>query len=91
MVRDVLFTPGDTEPKEAFCASLIDACVRFHVTGNENASPAFSGPCGREAFEAWKVGSRVVSPLTLVIAMSAVQLTVTVAVEPTLTSPKLTG
>lgn len=55
IVREVLFTPGLTDPKDAPVSSLTPAFVRFQVTGIVKVSPAFKLPCGSESLLAWKV------------------------------------
>ena len=109
IVRELLLTPGVTDPKDAPVSSLTPAFVRFQVTGKEKVSPALRGPCGSEALETWNVfqrvnirpsarmgssrltGSSVLAPLIFVIPMTAWQLTITVFVDPKVTSPKSMG
>jgi hypothetical protein len=59
----VLATPGNSFPNDAFCAKLIDAWVRFQVTGKENVAPCERGPVGKVEFTHWKVLCPVVQPL----------------------------
>ena len=65
--------------------------VKFQVTGKVNEAPAFRGPVGRLALEAWKYSFPTVSPSNEVMAMTAVQVTCIVAYVPKATSPKSTG
>jgi hypothetical protein len=87
MSKDVPATPGSTFPNEAFWASLIDAWVRFHVTGKENLAPWARGPFGNVEFWHCQVPSPVVHPTIDVIAIKAVQLMIFVDVLPIATSP----
>ena len=65
--------------------------VKFHVTGNENFAPFLTAPWGREESETWKLLSPTVTSLIEVRSINAVQLTVTVAAEPSARFPKSTG
>jgi len=91
MLRLVPATPGSTVPKEAFWASLIAACVKFHVIGKEKVAPCARALLGSVALLHWKFLLPVVQPLMDEMAMRAVQLMILVAVLPIETSPKSTG
>ena len=65
--------------------------VKFHVTGKVKEAPAFSGPVGKLALDAWKKSFPMVSPSNAVMATTAVQVTCFVANVPKATLPKSIG
>lgn len=65
--------------------------VRSKVTGNENFAPFANGPVGKLEFDALNKSLPRTNPVILVIAMFAVQSTLSVFELPMGTDPKSVG